>query len=241
MKKQLLYTDLAKYYDLIYSFKAYKKESEQVKRFIKKYKKSEGKELLDVACGTGKHLKYLQDKFNCTGVDINEGMLKIAKENFPNVTFQKSDMIKLNINKNFDIITCLFSSIGYVKTYKNLRKAIYGFSNHLNKGGVLIIEPWISKEDYNVGMPHMTTYDRKDIKIARVNVSKIIEDVSILEFNYLVAEKDKEVKYFVDKHELGLFGIEDTLDIMQEAGLKAIYLKSGLMEHRGVFIGIKET
>lgn len=240
MKKEILYRELARYYDLIYSFKAYKKEAEQIKRFVKKYKKSEGKELLDVACGTGKHLNYLKDNFTCTGVDLNEDMLKIARERFPDVIFKKSDMIDLKIDKKFDVITCLFSSIGYVKTYKNLTKTINGFSNHLKEGGVLIIEPWISRDDYNVGLPHMTTYDRKEIKIARVNVSKIEGNVSILEFHYLVAEKNKEVKYFVDKHELGLFEIEDTLDIMQEAGLKAVFLKSGLLEHRGVFIGVKE-
>ena len=60
MKKQMMYKELAKYYDLIYLSKDYKKESQQLMRIIKKYKKSEGKKLLDVACGTGGHLKFLE-------------------------------------------------------------------------------------------------------------------------------------------------------------------------------------
>ena len=80
MKNQLLYKKLAKYYDLVYSWKDYKKEANKIRKLIKKYKKSEGKGLLDVACGTGGHLKFLKSNFSCTGIDINDEMLKIAKK-----------------------------------------------------------------------------------------------------------------------------------------------------------------
>jgi len=71
MKKQTLYGELAKYYDLIYSFKNYKKEAVRIEALVSKYKESEGNELLDVACGTGHHLKHSKDAFSCTGVDIS--------------------------------------------------------------------------------------------------------------------------------------------------------------------------
>ena len=45
----MLYGELAEYYDLIYSFKDYKKESVRIKALVSKYKRSEGRELLDVA------------------------------------------------------------------------------------------------------------------------------------------------------------------------------------------------
>ena len=57
-------------------------------------------------------------------------------------------MISLDLNKKFDIITCLFSSIGYVKTYANLEKSITSFAKHLKIGGVVIIEPWFTAETY---------------------------------------------------------------------------------------------
>jgi ubiquinone/menaquinone biosynthesis C-methylase UbiE len=81
MRKQVLYKELAKYYDLIYSFKDYKKEAVRIKALVSKYKKSEGKELLDVACGTGHHLNHLKDEFSCTGVDISREILEIARKN----------------------------------------------------------------------------------------------------------------------------------------------------------------
>ena len=234
-----MYKILAKYYDLIYHWKDYEKEAYSIKDLIKKYKKSDGNKLLDVGCGTGKHLELFKDDFSCVGIDINIEMVEFAKENVKDVIFEQADMIKFDLKKEFDIILCLFSSIGYVKTYANLEKTMLNFKNHLKKGGILIIEPWFTKSTYWDGHPGMTTYEGEAIKIARLNSSKIEGDISIMEMHYLIAEKDKDVIHFVDTHELGLFETDKTLDFMEKAGLKAEFQKDGLMEDRGLYIGVK--
>jgi len=235
----IMYNELAKYYDLIYSWKDYEKEANQINKLIKKYKKSDENELLDVGCGTGKHLHYFKDKFSCTGIDLNVEIIDIAKTNVSDVIFTQGDMINFDLKTTFDVIICLFSSIGYVKTYDNLEKTIMNFSKHLKSGGVVIIEPWFTKSSYWVGIPGMTTYDGEDIKIARVNTTSLENNLSIMEMHYLIAEKDKQVKYFVDSHELGLFEIDRFLEIINRSGFKAEFLKDGLMEGRGLYIGIK--
>jgi len=240
MKKQSLYRELALYYDLIYTWKDYKKEADKINKLIASSKKSNGKDLLEVACGTAHHLQYFKQNYSCTGTDINQGILNVAKKKIKNVTFKKADMINMNLNKKFDVITCLFSSIGYVKTYPNLQKTLKNFAKHLKTGGVVIIEPWFTKSAYKAGSPHMTTYENKDIKIARLAVSKVKGNVSEMDMHYLIAERNKEVKHFVDRHELGLFDIDKTLQFMKQAGLKAKFLKNGLMKDRGLFIGVKE-
>jgi ubiquinone/menaquinone biosynthesis C-methylase UbiE len=239
MKKQMLYRELAKYYDLIYSFKDYKKEAVRIKALVLKYGKSEGKELLDVACGTGHHLGYLKDEFSCMGVDISERVLEVARKNVEGVVFKQADMIEMNLGKRFDVITCLFGSIGYVKTYANLEKTVQGFAKHLKTGGVVLIEPWFTKSTFIEGSPHMQTYDGRDIKIARLCVSRLKSNVSLQDMHYLVAERDKGVRHFVDRHELGLFDVDKTLAIMKKAGFRARFLKKGLMKDRGLLVGIK--
>ena len=238
MKRQILYYELAEYYDLIYSFKNYRKEANRIKALISKHKKSHGNELLDVACGTGHHLKYLRDRYSCTGVDVSEELLDIAKKNVKGVAFERADMTKLKLGQKFGVITCLFSSIGYVKTYSKLKTTILSFARHLKTEGVLIIEPWFTKRAYRIGSPHMTTYGGKDVKIARLNVSKIRGNVSVMDMHYLIAERDKDVKHFVDRHKLGLFEVDKTLRIMKDAGLQARFLKNGLMRGRGLLIGV---
>jgi len=235
----MLYCDLAQYYDLLYSQKDYAGEAIKLKKLVAKYKQSQGNELLDVACGTGHHIKHLKDQFQCIGIDISQAILNVAKRNVPNAKFLTADMTTINLGKTFDVITCLFSSIGYVKTVPKLRKTIHNFARHLKTGGIVIIEPWFTKATYHTGSAHMTTYDGEKVKIARLAVSQLKGNLSIIDMHYLIAEQDKPVKRFVDRHELGLFETDQTLQILKEAGLKPRFVKNGLLRDRGLFIGVK--
>jgi len=239
MENQVLYRNLAKYYDLIYYRKDYAKEASELKKLFSKYKKSAGTRLLDVACGTGRHIKHLKDEYNCTGIDLNEEILKIARKNVKDVEFIQADMTSFNLERKFDVITCLFSSIGYVKTYQNLKRTFQKFSEHLVEGGVAFIEPWFTREVYDVGRPSMTIYDGDDVKIARLNTSEIQDDISVMDMYYLIAERDKGVRHYVDRHKLGLFEVDETLKIMVESGLVSQFISEGLMPGRGLYIGSK--
>ncbi len=238
MGEQLIYKDLARYYDLIYEGmqKNYQQDVTKIEDLITKHKKSKGNTLLDVACGSGKHLIYFVKNFKCTGIDINKGILEIARKKLPNVEFVQSDMTELNLGKQFDVITCLFSSIGYVKTKANLQKTIQNFAEHLLPGGIAIIEPWFTEENYLTGTVHLSTYESENVKIARMNVSEKKGNVSIMDMHYLIGEKNQEIKHIIDRHELGMFDPETFKKYLQSAGLTVKYLKEG----RGLYIGTKE-
>ena len=238
--KKSIFNELAKYYDLIYSWKDYRKEADKIKSLIKKHKKSDGHDLLEVACGTGKHLPYLIESFSIFATDLNKTMLSVARKTTSDVTFKQADMIKLDLNKKFDVILCLFSSIGYVKTYQNLTKTIHNFAKHLKTGGVVIIEPWFTEATYITGLPSMTTHDGKGIKIARLCVSEKRGILSVMDMHYLIAEKNRKMKHFVERHELAMFDVDRVLGIMKKQGLKASFFKNGLMKDRGLYLGIKK-
>ena len=74
------YTTGAKNYDKREQDRNYFFEVQWMKDRIKESKKSRGKELLDIGCGTGTHLKYLQDEYNCTGFDLHQEMIDVAKK-----------------------------------------------------------------------------------------------------------------------------------------------------------------
>lgn len=235
-----MYRELAKYYDLLYSCKDYKAEVTKIKKLISKYKQSDGDSLLDVACGTGRHLRFLKGSFSCTGVDLSRQVLRIAKHNLPDVEFKQGNMIDFKLNKKFDVVLCLFSAIGYVKTYENLKRTLNNFSKHLKQGGVVIIEPWFAPEMYGVGTPHMLIYSGKDIKIARLHVSEARDGISILDMHHLIAEKNKKVRYIVSREELGMFKTKKILNLMSIAGFKAGESKGiSLDPKRRLLLGVK--
>lgn len=166
MAQQGLYGKFAKYYDKIYDFKDYKMEAEVVSTLIKKHKSSDGNSLLDLGCGTAKHLQYLTE-YECTGVDLSEELLEIAKENVPHARFICADMRSFDTGEKYDVIISLFSSIGYMTSIEDLRKMILKSFMHLKTGGVFIFEPWISPDLFSARIT-LNTVEEEGNKIVRL-------------------------------------------------------------------------
>jgi len=240
MTEQLLHGKLAKYYDRLYSYRDYLDEAVKIQNLIIKYSPIEPTTILDIACGTGLHLKHLKDDFSCTGVDISKDMLKLARKNTKGIIFKQADMKKMKLKKEFNIITCLLGSIGYSRTEGALSKTIKNFYSHLTRGGLLLMEPSHAKSFYLSGKPSVTVYDGKDAKITRINISKTKANIANLNMHIVVAEKGKEAKYYIDNHRLGIFTIKNTLKIMRLAGFKSKFLVNGLLSGREILVGIKK-
>jgi len=145
----------SKYYDQLYlERKNYQEEAKTVKEIIKRFEKRPSTTLLDVGCGTGEHLKYLSSDSQCTGIDINIDMIEIAKKKVANAEFKVANMVDFRLEETFDVIICLFSSIGYVQNFNNLVKTLENFYKHLNEQGLAVVEPWIFKKDFREGCMH---------------------------------------------------------------------------------------
>lgn len=228
-----------KYYDAIYGTmgKDYAAEADIVHRTIQKYKRSNGNALLDVACGTGSHAGPLSKRYKVEGLDYDKGMLVVARRKHPNSKFHHGNMVDFSLNRQFDAITCLFSSIGYVRTKANLRKAIKTMVDHLVFGGVLLVEPWFTPAQWNTGRIYTTHVNDEDLKITRMSFSSKKGNISGIDFHYLVGTS-AGVEHFTERHELGLFTHEEYMTAFQAASLKTIHNKKGL-DGRGLYIGIK--
>lgn len=233
------YTKSAAFYDAIYASrnKDYAQEAERLHELIRQHKRSFGKSVLDVACGTGIHISFLKKFYGVEGLDLEKRMLKIARERCPSVVFHHGDMVDFKLNRQYDAITCLFSSIGYVKTVGNLRKTVKNFARHLKPGGVAIIEPWFTPEAWHPGSVHATFVDQPELKIARINVSERKRRLAVMNMHHLVGTH-QGVTYFAELHEMGLFTHEEYLKAFRACGLQVMYDSEGLMG-RGLYIGLK--
>lgn len=230
-----MYEKMAAIYDALYDFKDYDAEARALVATIGKHMRSEGNRLLDVACGTGKHITYLKDDFDVMGIDLDANMIAIARERHPDIAFEVGDMLGFDLPQRFDIVTCLFSSIGYVKSVRKLRKAVANMARHLEPGGLLIVEPWFSEEAYQPGTLHAQFVDQPDLKIARMSISERKSGVSVIDFHHLVATLDG-IEHFVEHHELGLFSHDDYMAAFKQAGLETVFDPEGLTG-RGLYIG----
>src|SRR6476646_6634630 len=114
-----MFTESAEIYDLIYSFKDYQKESEELKLILKS-KSPQSKTILDIGCGTAEHHKYLKDSFAIDGIDLSEKFIATARQKNPQGSYTVADMAAFDLNKRYDVIICLFSSIGYLRTFDKI-------------------------------------------------------------------------------------------------------------------------
>ncbi len=234
-----MFTKSEAFYDAIYgTMKDYEHEAQQVHALIQQYKQSPGNALLDVACGTGRHIPFLQRNYTVEGLDLDEHMLAIARKRNPGVLFHHADMVDFDLEHQFDAIVCLFSSIGYTKTVTRLNQALQTMRRHLSPGGVIMIEPWLTPEMYKVGHIAAVFVNEPDLKIARMNKSELGDGVSIMNFHYLVATPEG-IEYFTELHELGLFSHEEYLNAFRANGLDVVHdADPEKLMGRGLYIGV---
>jgi SAM-dependent methyltransferase len=231
---RLVFRRSARLYDAVYaSIRDYPREAAELDRLIQE-RRPGARTLLDIACGTGAHLEHLTG-YEVEGLDLDPEMLGVARERLPNVPLHEGDMADFDLGKRFDAVVCMFSSIGYVRTAERLRSAVSSMARHLEPGGVLVVEPWLSPEvwvDRHVGAVFV---DQPELKIARMNVGEREGNLSIFEFEYLVGTPNG-LERFNERHELGLFTVEQYLEAFRAAGLEVDHDPEGPMG-RGLYIG----
>jgi len=234
-----MYAEMAQYYDRIYSFKDYAAETEKLIGWIETHCQSTGTRLLDVACGTGRHLEHLSKSFDAEGLDLSSELLELAQERNPGMTFHCDDMRTFDLSSCYDVVTCLFSSIGYMTTIEDLGKAVVNMARHLVTGGVLLIEPWLTPDAWKPGTVHGMYIDDPELKIARVNTSVTKGRLSVFDLHHLVGTPEKTC-HFVEHHEMGLYDAEEMTDAFEKASLSATLDPEGLM-NRGIYIGVQSN
>lgn len=234
-----MFTKSSHIYDLLYSFKDYQKEAEEIVKLIK-LKKPDSRTILDVGCGTAEHHKYFKDVFLIDGLDISQEFVDLAMVKNPGGTYHVADMTEFRLDKKYDTLICLFSSIGYVKTFEKLTSTLKCFNEHLHHDGLVIVEPWLTPGNWYHGKLHMLTYDKDDMKICRMNLSSTMGNLSILNFHYLLGTPEQGINHFEERHELALFTEEEMKKAFDEADFEVTFDKVGITG-RGLYYGTKKN
>jgi ubiquinone/menaquinone biosynthesis C-methylase UbiE len=189
--------------------------------------------LLDVACGTGRHLELLSADFRAEGLDISDGMLAEARKRCPELPLHLADMRSFDLGKRFDVVTCLFSSIGYVNSFAELVQTIETLRRHASPGGLIVLEPWLTPEKYRVGPVTAHSTESDGMRISWMYTAKREGDRSVFDIHHLVGTSDG-VEHFVERHSLALFSTDQYLEAFRLAGLEPTTDESGFFGY-GMF------
>jgi SAM-dependent methyltransferase len=234
-----MFRHTAHVYDLLYEAqgKDYATESAVLHNLIQE-RAPGAASLLDVGCGTGGHLAHLRRWYDVVGVDLDPNMLDEARRRLPADRFIEADMRRLDLGRRFDAVTCLFSSIGYMRSVRELDQAVAAMVSHLAPGGVLVVDGWVRPGAWRVDAPvHVVTASDVGVTVTRMSRSQRRGSTTFLDMHHLIGSADG-IEHVVDRHELTLFETGQYEEALRDAGLVDIESVESPMPARDRYIGV---
>jgi SAM-dependent methyltransferase len=185
----------AELYDLFYKDKPYAREAAFIQTQIERLSSSGSKRILELACGTGRHA-FEFEKFghSILATDYSDDLLDVSRNKADSlgssVNFEFRDMRELDFKSDFDVVLCLFDSIGYVQTNEAISKVFQGVRDSLDGNGLFIFEFWHAAAMLRHYEPRRErTWNVEDGEIHRVSRTKLDVERQLAEVTYDIYER----------------------------------------------------
>ena len=136
-----------------------------------------GSEILDLACGKGRHSIYLnQLGYKVTGADLSSSSISYAKQ-FQNETleFHVHDMC-LPFPKKFDAVFNLFTSFGYFDQEADNLRTIKAIKAELKPEGFAVID-FLNSENV---IENLVSNETKEVDGIEFHIEKYLKDGHII-------------------------------------------------------------
>jgi SAM-dependent methyltransferase len=235
-----MFSASADLYDLVYSgFKDYPAEAATLAAIIRRANPN-AQTVLDVACGTAEHARLLTEDhgFSVDGLDLDPAFVRMARAKLPKGSVYEADMKSFELPRKYDVVLCLFSSIGYVRTLENVTRTLERFGAHLADDGLVVVEPWFAPGALEPGRTFLKTAEAPGVTVCRMGWTEIDDRISRLHFEYLIGRRGG-IERASEIHELGLFTTEEMTECFRRAGLRAEHDPEGPYG-RGLFLARRE-
>jgi SAM-dependent methyltransferase len=181
----------------------------------------EGTRVLDLACGKGRHSRYLALKgFDVTGLDISFASIAFARQfEHEKLAFYQHDMRLPYRMRYYDAIVNMFTSFGYFEhdrdhllTLKNVRKG-------LKSGGYFLLD-YFNAEWVRRNLVH---FDKKTVDNLEFHLKKSIRG----HYVYKTVEFQTGGRHFHFREKVRLFHLSDFEQLFQQAGLRLLKTYGG--------------
>ncbi|MGV3504257.1 MAG: class I SAM-dependent DNA methyltransferase [Adhaeribacter sp.] len=225
----------ASFYDLLYKDKNYGIEADYIDAIIQKFIKHARPQtrVLDLACGTGKHIFELYQKgYQVAGSDISTQMIEIAQQNaskkeweipFYAYSFQEAHQIK----PAYDVVISMFSAVNYLTSYQDQVKAFTNIYNLLDEGGVFVFDYWNGNavvKDYSpVKVLRKKGQEEEILRISETNIDTLTQDVFV-KFSCLLLENETKTLEFQETHHLHYYFPAEIRNLLMQCGFEVEHI-----------------
>lgn len=207
----------SKYYHILYKNRDHKEAVFFLDNIIKNININNGR-ILDVACGKGRHAKYLNHLgFNVTGIDLSKNSIEFAnKDSNENLKYFVHDMRSVFKKNHFDLVTNLFTSFGYFENQEDEQTTINAMSNNLKEGGLLLIDFMNVKKVIS----SLVTSESKEIDGIKFLIERKYDENHIIK-KIIIKDKDSDLNFQEKVRALTLYDFDAML---KKANMKIVDL-----------------
>ncbi len=191
--------------------------------------------VLDLGCGSGKHLAEFPSDVRKFGVDQSPGMLAEAMsrglQNFESAT---GDICTARLEENFDLVYSLFHVISYQTTDLDLVNFFSTIREHLKVGGIGVVDFW-HRAPWDVDPPvtRVTKKNDKNTEVIRISAPKFDLMTGRVEIDMDLFVRDdpkQDFKHLVEHHVMRAYTLLELSQAAQLAGL--VIVDSGPWMHQ---------
>ncbi len=132
----------SEYYHQLYAGRDDAEAAAFLDRLVARLAPPSSAEILDLACGAGRHSAYLGAKgFQVTGIDLSAASIVRARaRRAPNARFATQDMRQPFGNHAYDYVVSLFTSLGYFDDPAENLTVLRNVATALKPGGTLVVD-----------------------------------------------------------------------------------------------------
>ena len=103
--------------------------------------KAEVKTALDLGCGTGVLCRILSASgIEAAGVDLSSGMIAIARETSPDISYDVANMVTYRPERKFDLVTCTGDALNHIPDLSDVETILHNVYGYLNEGGFFVFD-----------------------------------------------------------------------------------------------------
>jgi SAM-dependent methyltransferase len=201
------------YYHILYKARDENEARNTLDNLLQALALPPGAGILDLACGKGRHSRYLAEKgYDVTGLDISQKSISYARQfEHERLSFFQHDMRKLFRSNYFDAVMNLFTSFGYFSTELDHLHALQNIAKGLKPGGLLLLDYFNS----NWIREHLIAAETKTVEGVEFHLKKHIEGQHV----YKSIELEAEGKHFRFRERVRLFDLTDFMTLFEQSGL----------------------
>jgi SAM-dependent methyltransferase len=222
-----VFSDYARYYDLLYRDKDYVAEAAFVHGLLAQHRTPSGT-LLELGCGTGGHaIPLARHGYSVMGYDLSSEMVAEARARAPEelkkyLEFRVGDVCTLNAGRQFDAVVSLFHVASYQTEDSSIADMFATAAHHLRPGGTFLFDFWygpaVLSQRPSVRVKRLQD---EDIEVLRIAEPVEYPNENCVDVNYTVFVTNRltgAIRMLEETHRMRYFFLPELRLLLSMAG-----------------------